>query len=174
MKSKTMFIFAGVLFLLSGLFCLFNPMAGSLAAELIAGWSFLLIGLLQMMAAFREPAWRARIWPLLLGLVAGAVGIALLADPLSGLVTLTMLVGGMFVLTGIVKLVAGGGMPSGRLKWAVILSGAVSVVLGGMILANLPGSAVVALGVLLGVELISDGVALLALVWVAGRLEGRG
>jgi uncharacterized membrane protein HdeD (DUF308 family) len=45
----------------------------------------------------------------------------------------------------------------------MILAGIVSLVLGGMILANFPQSALVVLGIFLAVELISNGVSLIVL-----------
>ena len=49
------------------------------------------------------------------------------------------------------------------LRWALILSGAVSLLLGAMILSNFPQSAALVLGVYLAVELISNGVSLIVL-----------
>jgi uncharacterized membrane protein HdeD (DUF308 family) len=47
--------------------------------------------------------------------------------------------------------------------WAMLLSGAVSVVLGGMILSRFPETALTIPGILMAVDLISTGVALVAL-----------
>ncbi len=164
MKNRVLVILLAVLSILAGIFCLINPLAGSFASTLIAGWSFLLIGAVQLFAAFRETGWGPRIWALLLGVLGVLAGISLLTNPLAGMLTLTVVLGVLFLVSGLTKFFAGFGLPSGNLKVLVILSGAVSALLGLMILSDFPGSAVVTLGVLLGIELIADGAALLGLV----------
>lgn len=159
-------VIIGILAIVAGFFCLMNPLAGSVAAETMAGISFLIIGALQTFAAFREDAWGARLWALILGVVGILAGISLLASPIAGVVALTYILAILFIVSGVFKLFAGFGLPSGNLKWVVLLSGAISLILGIMILSNFPGSAVVTLGILLGVELISDGAWLLAVASV--------
>ena len=50
-----------------------------------------------------------------------------------------------------------------QMRWILILSGAISVLLGCMILSNFPMSAAVVLGVYLAIELISNGISLIIL-----------
>lgn len=163
MKNKVVAIILGVLSIVAGVFCLINPLAGSLASTLIAGWSFLILGAIQLFVAFRETGWGARIWAIILGILGVLAGISLLSNPLEGVLTLTVVLGVLFLATGIMKFFAGFALPSSNIKLLVIVSGAVSALLGLMILSDFPGSAVVTLGVLLGVELIVDGAALLGL-----------
>ncbi len=172
MKNRVLVIVLAVLSILAGIYCLINPLAGSFASTLIAGWTFLLIGAVQLFAVFQESNWGPRLWALLLGVLGILAGISLLTNPLEGMVTLTVVLGILFLVSGITKFFAGFGLSSGNHKVLVILSGAVSALLGLMILSGFPASAIVALGVLLGVELISDGAALLGLVYAsngAGR-----
>lgn len=168
MKNRTLFIFLGIVSVLAGFFALLNPLAGSIAAETVAAWAFLIIGVIQIIGAFSETTWGARIWTVLIGIIAVIVGIDLVADPLGGVVSLTFVLAVLFIASGIFKLVAAFGVQISNLRWLVILSGALSLILGILILSYFPGSAVFTLGVLLGFELISDGAALLGLAW-AGR-----
>ena len=173
MKNKTIAVILGILSILAGLFCLFSPVAGSIASTLIAGWSFLILGAFQLIVAFREVGWGARIWAILLGVIGILAGFNLLAHPLEGVLTLTLVLGILFIVSGVMKLIAGFSLPSGTFKGLVIVSAVASAILGIMILSGYPGSAVFALGVLLGVELISDGVAILGLAF-AERDLARG
>lgn len=163
MNNWVTMLIIGVLSLIAGLMAMFNPFGASLVATAIAGWSFAILGVLQIFDGVRAEGWGGKLWAILLGVIALFLGINILGEPLQGMVALTVVVGFMFAVSGIFKVIVGFAVPSSPLKWAVLVSGAVSLVLGFMVLSNIPGSAVVALGVLLAVELLSNGVSMIAL-----------
>ncbi len=163
MGSRILWIIVGVLSVLAGIFALANPLAATLTAELIAGWGFLLVGVLQIVGAFRDIGWGARIWAILLGLAFIATGVMLLGDPLAGIVSLTVVVGVLFLITGITRIIMSFSLPRGGGFWLVMLSGALSLILAFMVFSNFPESAAVMLGVLLAIELISNGIAMIVL-----------
>ena len=156
----------GVLGVVAGLMALFNPFGASLAATVIAGWSFLILGALQIYEGLRSEGWGGKAWSILMGVVAVFLGVNILGEPLQGMLALTIVVGAMFLASGLFKFIVGWQIQRSELKWAVVISGAVSAVLGFMVLSNIPGSAVVTLGVLLGIELLSSGVSMIALAMV--------
>jgi uncharacterized membrane protein HdeD (DUF308 family) len=156
MKSTTLMLIVGILSVIGGIFALLNPFAASIAAEQIAG-------VLGLISFFQAEGWTGKLWALLVAVVSAWVGIELLGDPLGGVLALTFVVGVSFVVSGVFKVLAGFSLPSSNLRWIVVISGALSAILGFMILSNFPGSAVVSLGVLLGVELLSTGVSMIAL-----------
>ena len=156
----------GVLGVVAGLMALFNPFGASLAATVIAGWSFLILGVLQIFEGLRSEGWGGKVWSILMGVVAVFLGVNILGEPLQGMLALTIVVGAMFLASGLFKFIVGWQIQRSELKWAVVISGAVSAVLGFMVLSNIPGSAVVTLGVLLGIELLSSGVSMIALAMV--------
>jgi uncharacterized membrane protein HdeD (DUF308 family) len=152
-----MAIFAAIS-LVGGIIALLNPFAATLAATLMAGWAFAFLGALQVVQSFQNKNWGGFIWALLFGLLTLAVGVSLIFNPLAGMVSLTMLVAVLFLVTGIVKV-----MLSFSLReisgWGwVLFSGIISVVLGVMIFADIFSAATQVLGILLGIELISNGV----------------
>jgi len=152
-----MAIFA-VISLVGGVLALLNPFAATLAATLMAGWAFALLGVLQIIQAFQVQRWGGFIWALLFGILTLVVGGSLLFNPLAGMVSLTLLVAVLFLATGVVKLFYAFSLrPVTGWGW-VLLSGIVSVALGAMILTDVPWSVANILGILLGVELISNGV----------------
>lgn len=155
-------IVLGVLSILAGLFAFFNPFAASVAATLIAGWAFLLIGALQIVAAIQAEGWGARLWAVLFGVVALLLGVNLVAQPLEGVLALTLVAGILFVASGVFKLFTAFGL-EGNLRWAVLISAVASLILGGIVLLYFPESAFVTLGVLLAMELIANGIALVAM-----------
>ena len=171
MKNRSLLIILGIIAVIAGFFAILNPLAGSIAVTLITGWSFLLIGVLQIIAVFQETGWGARIWSLILGIVAILAGISLLGNPLAGTISLTYLLAILFVVSGIFKIIAGFGMETGNWKWLVLVSGLLSVGLGILIFANFSEAALATLGLLLGIQLISDGASMLGLAFASRQIE---
>ena len=171
MKNRSLLIILGIITVVAVFFAILNPVAGSMAVTLLTGWLFLLIGILQIVAVFRETDWSHRLWSLLLAVLAVLAGVSLLANPLAGVISLTYLLAILFVVSGIFKIVASLALPSGNWKWMVLLSGALSLGLGILIFANFAESALTTLGLLLGLQLISDGASMLGLALASRRLD---
>ena len=163
MKNWTVLFVIGVLSIIAGLLALFNPFAASLAVTTLAGWAFIILGVLQIIEAIRAKELSGKLWTLLLGIVALVLGINILGNPMEGMISLTIILGAMFLVSGIFKLFVGYSVLSSALKWAIVLSGTVSLLLGLMVLLNIPSSATIALGVILAIELLSNGVSLVSL-----------
>ncbi|WP_255007422.1 HdeD family acid-resistance protein [Roseovarius sp. M141] len=163
MKNWFLWLIIGVISLLGGLFALANPLAASLTAVVLTGWIFMVVGVLTFMSAFGDRGWGGRIFALLLGVLLVIMGSNLVGEPLRGMISLTYFVAVMFVLTGIFRLLLGLGSVIAQFRWAMVISGAISIVLGVMIFSNIPQSATVVLGVFLAIELILNGVSLIVL-----------
>jgi uncharacterized membrane protein HdeD (DUF308 family) len=168
MKRSIWTLIMGLLMIAAGVLALMNPFPASLAVVVFAAWSFMILGVLQLISAFRDAQGGNRIWLILLALVMIWIGFVLRGNPLEGLVTLTIVVALSFVASGIAKLVVGWSLRSVGLGGWVMVSGLLSVILGVMFMGNILGAAPWVLGFLLGIELISDGVAALFL-WHSGE-----
>ena len=162
---------AGVLSLIGGLIALANPLAATLTAERLAGWMLMLVGILILMTAFKDLQWGARISALVLGAFVLIFGINLVANPMAGMISLTVIAGIMFLVVGLCRLLLAFASDTSGLRWSMFLSGGVSILFGAMIFANFPQSATVVLGVLLSIELISNGMSLIMLA-LARKAQG--
>lgn len=160
-------IVTGVIALIGGVMALFNPLAATLTATALAGWFFILIGVLQIVAAFRGEGWGAKVLYAIMGVVFLLLGANLLGEPLAGVLSLTMLVAILFLVGGVIKIGMSAALGLGQF-WPLAVSGVLSLILAFMIFTNFPESAVVTLGLLLGVELLSTGVSLISF-GLAGR-----
>ena len=160
---KILWIILGVISILAGVLALANPLSATLAAEQLAGWGFLIVGVLEIYLAFRAEGWGARIWAILVALAFILLGIALLGNPLEGIVTLTIIAGILFMATGIFRVVMSFSLRGTGAFWLVLVSGLLAIGLAVMIFGNFPASVVTLLGVLLAIELISNGVSMIAL-----------
>ena len=162
---------AGLIALIGGVLALANPLVATITALTLTAWVFIATGALQFVVVFGASGWNGRLWSGLIGAVFVVMGFSLLFDPLAGVLTLTLLVAILFGASGITKIILAFGTRDTPFFWPVILSGAVSILLAAMIISNFPASAATVLGILLAVELVSSGVAAIAL---ALRLRGSG
>lgn len=163
MNNWVFLLIAGLIALVGGIIALLNPLAATVTAVMLAGWIMVAAGVIEIIGVFSANGWGARIWSLILGLLTVVLGLYILANPIISAVVLTWLVGVLFLATGATKVVLSFGLRGTGFMAVVLLSGVVSIVLGIMVLSNFPYSAASILGILLAVELISTGVANIAL-----------
>jgi len=171
MKPATLLILLGIVLILGGALAIANPFAASLAVTTLVGAFLILSGVGQLWMALAGGDLPHRLWTGLLGLLALIVGIDLIANPLAGLISLTILAGLLFLITGVIRLLVAFQMRDGAHFWLILLSGAVSILLGGMILSNVMAAATSLLGLLMGIQLLADGAGLLAMGLFARKIN---
>jgi len=151
----------GVLYLVLGTFGLLAMGPLSLVSVLVIAALFVIGGAVQLIHAWRCPGWRSTLVHVLGALLYVAAGGLLLANPIFGLVTVTLFIGAVILATGVTRIVmALQHRPAEGWTW-LALSGLVGVVLGVLIVAGLPGNALWLLGLFVAVELIMEGWAML-------------
>lgn len=150
----------GLLMLVGGLLAFFNPFVASLTAMAIAAAFFFVAGVVQLWMATRSgQGGGLRLLEALVGVVLVLFAISLLFIPLAGLVSLTLLVAGFFVVAGVLRIWLGLSGRGGRgWGWAVG-SGAMSLALGVLIFFALPEASASLLGLLLAIDLTASGLA---------------
>lgn len=171
MKSQTWWIIGGIVSIIGGVFALLNPFPASLAVNFIAAWSFLITGILAIVGAFRLAHGGHKAMMILFGAACIALFLALVANPLAGLITLTLLVGSLILVSGIARVVTAFRIRGTDWFWPVLLSGSISVLLGIMIFADFPASALGILGIFLGVELIFSGISMFSMASLSRLVE---
>lgn len=158
MKYWFLWLLTGIASVAAGVIALANPFAATLTAVLLAGYMFIAIGILTLISAFQDQGWGARIWALLLGVLITIFGFNLVTRPLEGVLQLTFIVAILMLVVGLVRIIMAFTPMAAGARGILILAGAVSIVLAGMILSNFPWSSSVVLGVFLAIELISNGI----------------
>lgn len=110
-----------------------------------------------------------------MSLLAGAaitwLGVSLVMHPLAGIVSLTVVTALSFAFAGILKIAMGFSLRSQNGFWVILLSGLLSLVLAIMIFANFQAAAATLLGVLLAIELISNGTVMITIAAAAKKLS---
>jgi uncharacterized membrane protein HdeD (DUF308 family) len=155
----------GILLLLAGLLVLGNAVIATILSVLFLGWIAIGSGVVTLVGAFvrRESgvSWSAALG----GAVLIVLGVIIVRDPLAGAAALTLLAGALFLVVGVTRLFAGAQVPQARSL--LIVSGILSIILGLVVLFNLTIAVPSLLGLLLGIQIVIEGVTLL----VAGRLR---
>jgi uncharacterized membrane protein HdeD (DUF308 family) len=163
------FLFVGIVLALLGIAAILFPLVSAFAVELLIGWILLVNGALAIAHAWGAAHWKGVGLSLAGGLVSIAAGIVLLLYPLTGVLSLTLMVGAFLVAEGVLRVALGL-----RLRpfdyWSLLLaSGMVSIALGLLILSQWPEAAVWLIGVLVGVDLLAAGVVAIVLALAARK-----
>jgi uncharacterized membrane protein HdeD (DUF308 family) len=170
-----LFLFEGIVLIVLGSLAVLVPAVASVAATIVFGWILLLSGILGLVSTLRARQAPGFGWSLLSAIIGIAAGLILLTMPLQGTLSLTAVLIAFLIVEGVATVlfaIEHRNGASGRWGW-MLASGIVDIFLGGILLAGLPGTAVWALGLLIGINMIFGG---WALVWMAlhARAEAMG
>lgn len=172
MKLWVKWLIVGILSIAFGIFVLANPVAASFAVTLVAGTLFIVSGAVQLWAGFGADDGGSRLLGIGLGVLMLLLGLSFVFQPLQGIISLATLATILIAANGILRLIAGWNMRQTALFWPMLISGALSVLLAGYIVANFFEIAPSLLGILLGIELLFNGAGLMALALFIKTAKG--
>lgn len=159
-EKKTPLKIAAVITIILGVLALVLPFMAGVAATYILAANFVIGGVLMAIAAFRAEGWAGALGLMVLGVVGVVAGVFIFAHPLIGLATITLFcIAGMFV-SGIAKIAWIFKLPSGNGRWFLLISGILSIVVAAMLYSSFPFSALWMFGVLVGINLLVEGISL--------------
>ena len=160
-----LYLTEGTVLLILGCVAVVVPPVATLAVTILFGWLLLISGIMGLVTTFWMRQAPGFWWSLISALLAVAVGILLLVAPLRGALSLTLLLIFFFAVEGAVSIMFALDHKrelSGRWGW-MLVSGIVDLVLATMILAGLPSTAAWAIGLLVGINMIFGGAALIGM-----------
>lgn len=163
------FLIEGILLAILGLAAIIVPPLASLAVTIFLGWLFLISGIAGLALTF----WARRLpgfwWSLISAVLALAVGFLLLTRPTQGTLTLTIVVGVYFLAEGVATIMYAlehRRELSQRWSW-LLVGGLMDIIVAGIIIAGLPASALWAIGLLVGINLLFGGATLIGVALAA-------
>ncbi|GHA32349.1 HdeD family acid-resistance protein [Photobacterium aphoticum] len=164
-KGWKWFAIVGALIALAGLAAISLPVAAGLTITTIIGGIFLFSGLVQAYHTFSIHEWKVKLWYVLSAVLYIVGGLFILFKPLEGLVTITMLMVIVMIFNGATRMIFGmsnRGLPGST--W-IILSGLLSVIIGGYFFSYLddPTFSLSLLGIFVGVSLLIEGISFIFL-----------
>lgn len=154
----------GIAFAVIGAIAIILPAWATLAGELLIAWMLALWGAVGMLFAWEmRPAKEWRYAGIAFA-ITFLLGLVFLLFPGVGAETLTIVMIGVFLTEGIISILLGLRISAHTRNWGwMILSGACSLIVGFIILIGWPETAVWTLGLLLGINFLSTGIALIML-----------
>jgi uncharacterized membrane protein HdeD (DUF308 family) len=163
------FLFEGILLAILGLAAIIVPPLAGLAVTIFLGWMFLISGIAGLFVTFWARQMPGFWWSLISAALGVVVGLILLARPVQGVLTLTIVVGAYFLAEGVTSIMYAlehRRELSERWSW-MLFAGVLDILIAAMIIAGLPGSAEWAVGLLVGINLLFGGASLIGMALAA-------
>ena len=170
-KSWKLLLTAGIISAILGAIAIIIPPLASVTITLLVG-ILLLIGAVAYVAeAISRGTTGHRIWSFIVAIIYVIAGVWLIVNPAEGTITLTWVLAIFFLVIGIFRILAGiqarGKVPNAG--WTIV-NGILAVVIAALVIANLPSSAAWAIGLLVGIQLLFDGIMMIAAGMAAKKL----
>jgi uncharacterized membrane protein HdeD (DUF308 family) len=165
------FLVEGIVLVILGVLAVLVPVIATLALTIFLGWLFLISGVMGLVTSF----WARHVpgfwWGVLSAIVSIIAGLLLVSSPVVGAVSLTYVLVAFFLIEGIVTIMYAlqhrAELPG---RWAfMLISGIITLLLAVMIVMGLPATAAWAIGLLVGIDMIFGGAALIAMATAARR-----
>jgi len=166
-----LFVVEGIVLLILGALAIVVPPLATLGVTIFLGWILLISGAVGLAMTFMARGAPGFWWSLVSGILGVVAGLVLLLFPVSGAVSLTLVLIAFFIVEGVASImyaIEHKRQLSGRWGW-MLASGVVDLILAAIILAGLPGTALWALGVLVGINMVFGGTSLIGLGLAARR-----
>jgi uncharacterized membrane protein HdeD (DUF308 family) len=129
----------------------------TLATVFIFGIFLLIAGVLQLVQAIKCRGWRSVLWHVVIGILYVIAGLDIIENPLSASALLTLLLGGVLIGIGVVRIVMAMQW-RGFKNWIwPLIGGIAAIILGLMILTSWPISGFWVIGLFVSIEMIFSG-----------------
>jgi uncharacterized membrane protein HdeD (DUF308 family) len=163
------FLIEGIVLVVLGLAAMILPPLASLAVTIFLGWMFLISGAVGLAMTFWARGMPGFWWSLISAALAVGAGLILLAQPVQGALTLTIVVGAYFLAEGVATIMYAlehRRELSERWQW-LLIAGIMDLLIAAVIITGLPGSALWAVGLLVGINLLFGGASLIGVALAA-------
>jgi uncharacterized membrane protein HdeD (DUF308 family) len=151
-------ILLGIVMIVAGVLVLGDVTLATLVSTALIAALAIVTGGFEIFHAFWTKGWGGFLWQILLGILYVAFGLVLWSQPLAGALVITFVLGLLLVVSGAVRILLSYRHWNDA-GWIMLLSGIVGVLAGALIIARWPMSGLWVLGLLLGVDLLSHGIA---------------
>jgi uncharacterized membrane protein HdeD (DUF308 family) len=150
--------------IVAGFLVLGDVVLVTVISTIFIGIMSIVAGAFEIIHAFWTKGWGGFFWQVLLGIFYVAFGAVLVSQPVASALILTYVLGLLLLISGFVRILLAFAHWRDA-GWVMLLSGLFGVLAGLVILTGFPMTGLWVLGFLLGVDLISHGIAWLTYAW---------
>jgi uncharacterized membrane protein HdeD (DUF308 family) len=170
-KHWVLFLIEGIVLVILGAAAVLVPVIATITFTFLIGWLFLISGIVGLITTFWMRNAPGFWWSLLSAVVGIVAGILLLRWPITGAISLTLLLSAFFTVEGILSImyaIEHRNQLTGRWGW-MLVSGIIDLILAGIILVWLRNqdTAFVPLGLLVGINLLFGGASMIGIAFAA-------
>lgn len=139
------------------------PYIATFSSKLFIGSFLVISGLVKVFHGIGSAGLKSTFWETAIGALEAVSGAFLLIYPVAGVMALTLYLAGVLIVAGLMRAFFALRLRSQPGWMWVLASGLVTLAIGLMLLARLPGSAFWAIGLLMGINIAMYGLMLLAI-----------
>jgi uncharacterized membrane protein HdeD (DUF308 family) len=164
-----LFLVEGIVLLILGILAVVVPPLATLAFTVFLGWLFVISGVFGLVSTFGARHAPGFWWSLVSSVLALAAGILMILLPASGAISLALILTVFFVLDGVASIMyALDHRQQLTRQWGWLLAvGVCDLAVAGVIIAGFPGTVAWVLGLLVGINMLFSGTALIMIALYA-------
>jgi uncharacterized membrane protein HdeD (DUF308 family) len=168
-KNSNWFLAWGIALLSLGILAISFTTFTTLLSVVVLGFLIFSSGIVILIDTFTFwlRKWKGFFPHLIIGLLYTSAGLMLLYGPMEGAISLTLLLGVLYTLAGVFRVVYSLSTKLPRWKWS-FFNGLLNLVLGVLILSQWPASSLFIIGLFVGIDLLFSGWAYI-MAGIAGR-----
>jgi len=163
-KSTGWIIVLSIVLMILGIIAIIMPVVATIVSVSVFGWIFLFAGIVRIIKSFQSKPIRGFWLSLLVGILYVIASVILLSNLLAGAVSLTLVLATIFIVEGILEIIACfKARTGGHLSWLVLVDGMITLILGIFIWSSWPNNSLWLIGLYVGVSLLFSGASLLSI-----------
>lgn len=150
-------IAAALLFIVLGLFASIEPGVAGLGVTKLVAWLLIFGGITHLIGAFKVGGAKRVIFQAMIGILYLIAGIYSWMHPLLAIGTLTLLLATVILAGGVLDIISYFRLKREGTSGWLLVNGMITLLLGGMIWFHWPSSSAWAIGILVGVDMLTTG-----------------
>lgn len=163
-------IVMSIVLIVLGILSIIMPAISSVTFTLVLALILLAGGIIRVIKSFHSHPVRGFWLNLVTGVLYAIAGLVILVNPLAGTLSLTAIVGTLFMGEGIFTIIMAFQVrPGGQESWMMVLDGVITLIMGILVWNQFPSSALWLIGLYVGISLLMSGISLLVITLAARR-----